>query len=69
MKAEMKKATGNTYNVKEDLKSVGFHWNNEARRFEAESFDAEKWEAKYCNPTWNGRKQARLCSEVKIDNV
>ncbi len=63
----MTKATGNTYSVKDDLKSVGFKWLAESKEWYAPcGFDKDRWENKCCNPSYNGRKQARLCSEVRF---
>lgn len=62
----MTTATGNTYSVKENLKSCGFVWNKESKAWETENFDKDRWENKMCNPSWNGRKNARLCNEIII---
>ena len=61
--------TGNTYAAKDDLKKVGFAWNKEANRWEATAVDFESWEKRYLNPTWNGRKQARLNANVQIVEI
>ena len=62
-------AKGNTYNSKDDLKKIGFSWNSDEKRWEAESVDTEAWEKKYCSASWNGRKQARLNNEANITFV
>ena len=60
-------ATGNTYKAKNDLKKIGFSWNKEEKRWECEGEpNIKDWEEKYLNPTWNGRKCARLNAEANI---
>ncbi len=61
-------AIGKTYSVKEDLKSCGMIWNKEENRFECTKvdFDFDRWNNKMCDLSWNGRKQGRLCAEIKI---
>lgn len=66
---QMYTATGNTYKAKDDLKKIGFTWNKEEKRWEAETVDFEDWETKYLNPTWNGRKCARINAEANIEFV
>ena len=62
-------ANGNTYNVKGDLRKVGFEWNSKNKIWTTESFDKDAWENKYCKPSWNGRKQAGLCKEITFEEI
>ena len=64
----MYKATGNTYPIKDDLKEVGFNWNKDKRYWEAEEYDAEKWE-KRCSPTWHGPQMAAACQKIEIVEI
>jgi len=59
-------ATGNTYKAKDDLKKIGFTWDREEKRWESEAPDFDAWEKKYLNPSWNGRKAARINDEANI---
>jgi len=59
-------AKGNTYQAKDALNKIGFVWNREAKRWESDKPDFEAWEKKYCNPTWNGRRAARINIEANI---
>ena len=58
--------TGNTYKAKESLKAIGFSWDAEKRGWFAEEVDFEAWKNKHLNPTYIGRKQARLNEEAGI---
>ena len=62
-------ATGNTYKAKDDLKKIGFVWSKDDKRWECESPNFDDWENKYMNPTWNGRKCARINAEANIQFV
>ena len=62
-------ANGNTYQVKEDLKKVGFTWNKNEKRFETENFNKNDWEVKYCKPSYNGRKAAAQCQSITFTEV
>ncbi len=59
-------AAGNTYQAKDSLKLMGFSWNKIQRRWEAESINIEDWANKHLNPTWTGRKEARLNAAANI---
>ena len=62
-------AKGNTYNAKDYLKKVGFAWNAEEKRWEAESFDKETWKNKYCDLTWQGRKREPIVQAVTFEQM
>ena len=62
-------ATGNTYSVKENLKSAGFVWEPITKRWLAETFNKDYWTNKACNPTYNGRGNAKACESIKIEIV
>lgn len=62
-------AQGNTYSCKESLKAAGFIWNAGLKRFEAENFDQNKWNEKYCSATWNGRGKAKYCQAITFKTV
>lgn len=59
-------ATGNTYSVKENLKKAGFVWEPTTKQWLAANFDQEYWTNKACNPTYNGRGNAKACSAVEV---
>jgi len=62
-------AKGSTYNVKDDLKKVGFEWIAKDKEWTAKDFDKESWENKYCSATWNGRKAAAMCQKITFEEV
>lgn len=62
-------ATKNTYPVKECLKSCGATWNSDKNVWDCSIFDSDRWENKMKNPTWNGRKLAKLCESVVFEEV
>lgn len=69
MKAIVKAVKG-TYDVKEDLKAEGFSWDKEEKVWVKEYSDIEEFEsfkAKNLNATYNGRKGARLFSQVVFE--
>lgn len=69
MKAIVKAVKG-TYDVKEDLKAEGFSWDKEEKVWVKEYSDIEEFESfktKNLNATYNGRKGARLFSQVVFE--
>lgn len=62
-------ATKNSYSAKEFLKTCGMEFNKDLRRWESNNFDATRWTEKMCNPTYNGRKNARICADVLIETI
>ena len=62
-------ANGNTYSVKEDLKSCGMTWDKENKVWSCEesAFDSDRWENKMCSAAWNGRKQAAQCQAITLE--
>ena len=63
------KIVKNGYSAKESLKACGAKWNAENKFWDCSNFDFEKWADKMCNPTWNGRGNARICSGVTFDEI
>jgi hypothetical protein len=59
-------ATGNTYQAKEYLKLAGFTFSGGFWMKNGE-YTQNEWNAKYANPTYNGRGNAKLCSDVKFE--
>jgi hypothetical protein len=59
-------ATGNTYQAKEYLKLAGFTFGGGVWMKEGEYTQVE-WDAKYANPTYNGRGNAKKCEGVKFE--
>ena len=59
-------ATGNTYSAKEYLKKCGFEWCSGQWIFSGE-FNQQEWNDKYLNPTYIGRKAARMCEGVRFE--
>lgn len=60
-------AVSNTYNARTWLKAAGFSWIESVKMWHHDNFDTKEWESKYCNPTWNGRGNAKLCAAVKFE--
>lgn len=60
-------ATGNTYNAKEFLKKAGFVFDCYRKAWVLNGeYNKEEWENKYASATWNGRRNAKICQEVKF---
>jgi len=59
-------ANGNTYPAKTFLKSAGFEYSGGQWIFTG-IFDQTIWVNKYANPTYNGRRNAKLCEVVKFE--
>ena len=60
-------AVSNTYPAKTWLKAAGFTYVESVKMWHHDNFNASEWESKYCNPTWNGRGNAKLCAAVKFE--
>ena len=70
-------ATGNTYPVREDLKSYGFYWTQEDKSWTRESvsgFDKFIFEQKVLNGKWAGvvlefvKEKESIISKKEIDD-
>lgn len=58
--------TANAYAAKEYLKKAGFEFNAALKQWINPNFDAAEWTAKYCDPSYAGRKNARINAEVRF---
>lgn len=70
MKAIIVKFTDGSYNIKEDLKKEGFSWDKDNKcwvKTYEDKKDFDEFYSKYTNPTWNGRKGARIFSNVSYE--
>ena len=59
-------ATGNTYQAREYLKLAGFKFIAGVWMKKGE-YTQEEWNAKYANPTYNGRGNAKRCEGIQFE--
>jgi hypothetical protein len=62
-------ATGNTYGIRGNLRAAGFEWLPARKEWFAMDFKADYWKKSACNPTYNGRGNAKACEAIVITEV